>query len=448
MSKSIPAKRDLTKGSIVGHVMRMAIPMVIGIGAIISFSIADMYFIGQLGATELAAISYTIPVTTFFFNLIFGLAIAMSAVVSRKIGAGLRDEVRLTATIGISMAVILSSVLAITGYCFLEPIFRGLGAGGDTIPYIQEYMPVWLIGAIFLSIPVVANSAIRGTGDAIWPAIIMVMIAVINIVLDPILIFGWFGAPALGVKGAAVASLIAYICAMVTALSILSFREKLFAPFCVFKKISWSLTSKALLVIAIPVSLANVVAPLMTYGYTAILSVVGNEAVAAYGIASRFEAFALIPIMAVAGGIAPLIGQNYGAGLQSRVSEALGKALKFSVIYGVICAVLLYGTASFVTSLFSENQDIQMMASLYLMIVPISYVGLNIFAVVTSCMNATEMPKQALVLNILKSFVLALPLAYILTDMYGMNGFVASVVITNIAAVILCFSFIKRIRCT
>ena len=158
-----PHKRDLTQGSIIGHVLRMSVPMAIGIGAIISFSIADIYFIGQLGATELAAVSYTIPVTTLFFNLVFGLAIAMSAVVSRKIGAGNREEVKSIATIGIAMAVLLSGAMAILCYWGLGGIFKGLGAGDDTLPFIHQYMVIWLVGAVFLSVPVVANSAIRGT---------------------------------------------------------------------------------------------------------------------------------------------------------------------------------------------------------------------------------------------------------------------------------------------
>ena len=445
--KSIPPKRDLTKGPIMGHVLRMSVPMAIGIGALISFTIADAYFIGQLGATELAAIVYTIPITTLFFNLMFGFAIAMSATVSRKIGSGLRDEVRVTATIGIMMAVLVSSSVALLGYLTMETIFRGLGAGPETMPFIRDYIPIWCVGSVFLAVPVVANSAIRGTGDAFWPAVIMVLIAIINVILDPILIFGLLGAPALGVKGAAIASTIAYICAMVVALSILSFREKLFAPLCIFKKASWALVAKPILMIAIPVSLASIIAPLMTYGYTAILSEMGDDIVAGFGIASRLEAFSLIPIMAVAGGMAPLVGQNFGAGLQDRVAEALRKALTFSIGYGVFCAVVFYAISDVVAKGFSDDVNIQNTAALYLAVVPVSYIGVNIFAVITSMMNATGMPKQALTLNILKSFIIGLPLAYVLTDMYGLEGFITSIVATNIVAMIVCLFFKKRIRC-
>lgn len=444
---SIPNKRDFTKGAILPHVFRMAIPMTIGIGSIISFSLADTYFIGLLGATELAAIGYTFPVTTLFFNLIFGMAIAMSAVISRKVGSGKMDEVRTITTVGLTMTIIISTVLSIIGYTFMTPIFNGIGAGADTMPIIDEYMPVWFVGAVFLSIPVVANSAIRGMGDAFFPAAVMVTVAVVNIILDPILIFGLFGAPRLEVQGAAIASLISYMVAATAALSIIIFREKLLAPKCIFSRACWTLGAKSLLVIAIPVSLANVITPIVSYGYTSILSELGDEAVAGFGVATRFEAFALIPIMALAGGIAPLIGQNYGAGLMDRVNEAMTKALKFAVFYGVGCAVVLALVANPLASAFSSDPIIHQFVSSYLIYIPISFVGLNIFLVVTSAMNAMEQPKKSLVLNLVRSFVIALPAAYILVNMIGEIGFFWSIILTNIVSVMVAVYCLKTLDC-
>jgi len=444
---ALPNKRDMTKGDILPHVFRMAIPMTIGIGAIISFSLADTYFIGLLGATELAAISFTFPVTTLLFNMIFGLAIAMSAVISRKIGAGKIDEVRTTATIGLTITLMVASTLSILGYIFMNPLFTGLGAGADVMPIINLYMPIWFFGAVFLSLPLVANSAIRGMGDAFWPAVVMVTVAVVNIILDPILIFGLFGAPRLEVQGAAIASLIAYIIAAITALSIAIFREKLIVFPSIFKRESWIIAAKPLMAIAIPVSLASSIIPLVSYGYTSILSTLGNEAVAGYGVATRFEAFALIPIMALAGGISPLIGQNYGAGLQDRVNQALKKALKFAVFYGLGCAAVLAALSAPLAGMFSENKIVHDFVIQFLLFVPLSYIGLNVFLVVTSSMNAMERAKTSLLLNLIKSFAVALPVAWVLVMFYGQIGFFASIVITNIMALVVAVYCLRSLDC-
>ena len=440
-------KRDLTTGPIWRHVFRMSAPMVIGIGSIISFAIADTYFIGRLGATQLAAIGYTFPVTTMFFNIVFGMAIAMSAVVSRKIGSGLMEDVKTTVTIGLAMVTISSILLSICGYMLMIPMFNSLGAGAEVMPYIQDYMPIWFLGAVFLSVPVVSNAAIRGMGDPFWPAVIMVMIAVINIILDPILIFGLFGAPRLEVQGAAIASLIAYISAFLVVISLLIFREKVLSPLCMFSRQAWKMASKPLLVIAIPVALANLVTPLMAYGYTMILSDLGNEAVAGFGVVSRFEAFALIPIMALAGGIAPLIGQNYGAGHAHRVDEAISKALKFAVYYGLGCAAVLAFIAEPVAGAFSDNAIIHDFVTKYLWFVPFSFVGLNMFLVVTSSMNAVEKPKTSLVLNLIRAFVIALPTAWYLVNEMGAQGFYIAIIATNILSAVCAIYYIKSIRC-
>lgn len=441
------AKRDLTKGDILAHVFRMAIPMTIGIGSIISFSLADTYFIGLLGATELAAIGYTFPVTTLLFNVVFGMAIAMSAVVSRKIGAGNMEDVRSTVTIGLAITFIVSTFLSVLGYLSLDTIFAGLGAGVEVMPIIKTYMPIWFIGAIFLSLPVVANSAIRGTGDAFWPAFVMVLVAVINIILNPILIFGLFGAPRLEVQGAAIASLIAYIIAAISALSILMFREKLVKFSCLFNKASWKISAKALLIIAIPVALGNVITPIISYGYTSILSTIGDEAVAGFGVATRFEAFALIPIMAMAGGIAPVIGQNYGAGLHHRVQEAMRKALKFAVLYAIGCAIFIAIIANPLATAFSSETIVHDFVRNYLLFIPMTYVGLNVFLVVTASMNAMERAKTSLTLNLIKSFVIALPSAWVLVKYYDAYGFFASIALTNCAALVVAVYCLKSFHC-
>ena len=441
------SKRDMTKGPILPHVFRMAIPMTIGIGSIISFSLVDTYFIGLLGADELAAIGFTFPVTTLLFNLIFGMAIAMSAVVSRRIGAGAMNDVRATVSIGLFMVFGLSVFLSIMGYIFMNPIFFGIGAGVDVMPLINDYMSIWFVGAVFLSVPVVANSAIRGMGDAFWPACVMVTVAVVNAILDPILIFGLFGLPAMGIKGAAYASLCGYIAAAIAVFYIMIIREKIFSIKFILDSSAWKIATMPLLAIAIPVSLASVITPIVSYGYTAILSGLGNEAVAGFGVATRFEAFALIPIMAMAGGIAPLIGQNYGAGLTDRVNEAITKALKFGVGYAIGCAIFLGLMSDILGTLFSQNMEVHGFVARYLILIPISYVGLNVFLVTTSAMNAMGRAKTALILNLIKSFVVALPFAWVMTDLYDLTGFLLSIMLTNFIAFVCAGALIKSLYC-
>jgi Na+-driven multidrug efflux pump len=151
--------------------------------------------------------------------------------------------------------------------------------------------------------------------------------------------------------------------------------------------------------------------------------------------------------MALAGGLAPLIGQNYGANLSDRVNEAIKKGIKFAILYAIGCAILLALAAGTVANAFSDDAYITQFISYYLFFVPVSFIGLNLFLVVTSSMNATEKPKGALVLNIIRAFVIGLPLAYILTMQMGVEGFLLSIIITNILSGIAATFAMKTIRC-
>jgi len=438
------SKRDLTKGAILPHVVRIALPMAWGITAIISFALADTYFVGQLGAVELAAMGFTHPVTMFFFNITFGLAIGMSSVVSRRIGNKKPEEVRIIITIGLVIALLFSLLLVVIAYQIMDPVFMAMGADSEILPFIHDYMHIWLVGALFLPIPIVANAALRGMGDATMSAVVMSIVALVNIVLDPIFIFGLFGFPRMALQGAALATAIGYFVGMVVILSILIFREKVLVLSAICKRTAWRMTSSSLLTVAIPVSLASIIAPMTFYGFNYILSDLGNEAVAAYGIVNRFEAFLVIPIMALAGGIAPIIGQNWGAGLQNRVRAAITISVKLCLIYTVISMAFVFAFNRPVVHAFNENDVVRHFAMGYLVWTTFSYVGFYFSSMVGSMMNALGWAKINLSLIVVRSFVVALPLAFLLVPLYKETGFFMANTMVNIFGVSTSVYFLHR----
>lgn len=448
MSQNPPrqtTKRDLTQGHILPHVFRLALPMAWGIAAIISFSIVDTYFIGQLGAVELAAIGYTNPVTTFFFNIIFGLAIAMSSVVSRRIGNKKRDEAQVIVTIGLAIAVLLGILLVGIGYAVMTPVFTAMGADAQTMPLIRDYMGIWFIGALFLPIPIVANAAIRGMGDAMIPAVVMTAVAVVNGILDPIFIFGLFGFPRMELQGAALATSLSYFAGTVTILGVLIAREKILVLSAMLKRAAWRLAVSDLMAVAVPVSLAGIIAPTTFYGFNYILSGLGHEAVAGYGMVSRFEAFMVIPIMALAGGMAPLIGQNWGAGLQTRVHQAIRKAVMLCLAYTVISMIVILMFSRPVAAAFNDNVMVRDFAAGYMIWTAFSYIGFYFAALTNSMMNAVGWAKAGLTAVLVKSFVVALPLAFILVDLYASRGFFMANFAANIVGGMIAVYFLRKI---
>ena len=422
-TKDLPYKNkgDLINGSIQGHLVRLTIPMIWGLLAIISVQLADTYFISLLGTTELAAISFTFPVTMILTHIVFGFNVAISSVVSRLIGSKKTNDARRVTLHGVMTAFFFSVFVSVLCFELLEPLFLWLGATEEILPIVMSYMPIWLIACAILAIPVTGNSAMRAHGDASVPAIIMIMIALINFVLDPVLIFGLLGLPALGVQGAAVATLVAYITGLLVGVYMLVFHKKL-VPLdgLHFDKFGDSL--KRLLVIAVPAGLANIVMPLTNAVIVSLLAVYGPEAVAAYGVATRVEAMAFLVVMALAVGMAPVIGQNWGAEKYERVHKTINLALGFNVVWSLLMAVIIGVFAHELAGIFSDDETVIHYAVLFFWIVPFSYALGNLVFGWSSSFNAMGMPKRSFVMIVVKSFVMTLPAVYVGSHMAGPVG--------------------------
>ena len=165
--------------------------MLIGIAAIVLFNVVDTFWVGQLGAAELAAMSFTFPVVMVVFSVSMGIGIGATAVIARALGHGDEDQVRRLTTDALLLANVAVTAVAIGGLLTMDPLFRALGADEATLVLIRQYMVPWYLGVGFLVIPMVGNSAIRATGDTKTPSYVMLVTGLVNAVLDPFLIFGW-----------------------------------------------------------------------------------------------------------------------------------------------------------------------------------------------------------------------------------------------------------------
>jgi putative MATE family efflux protein len=437
-------KGDLINGPVRGHLIRMTIPMIWGLFAVIFVQLIDVYFISLLGDTTiLAGISFTFPVTMAISHLVFGFNIALASVVARLIGEKRHDDVRRIVLHGIMMGFGATAVICTLTYILLKPLFFAMGADAATFPVIADYMPLWLIACSVLAFPTKSNSAIRSAGDTFTPAMVMSFIALVNLILDPLLIFGLLGFPAMGVKGAALATLIAFSCGAVAALYIVIIRKKMVAVDGLhlgkFKD-----SARRLLVIAIPAGIANVIMPLSSAIITALLAVHGAQAVAAFGIVSRIEALALLVVIALATSMAPIIGQNWGAKKFSRVHETINLAIGFNLIWSAIVAFILAVAAHPIAESFSGDPVVIHYTVLFFWIVPVTYGVGNIVFGWSSAFNAMGMPKKAFTMIAVRALLMNIPAALIGSMLYGVIGIIASIALVNIISGIMFHTLSQR----
>lgn len=421
----------LTTGPIRGHLISMTMPMVWGILSIVAFNLADTYFVGQLGTAELAAMSFTFPVTFFFVSIAIGLSAGASSVVARMIGEGDPERVRRHATDSLLLGVVAVLIFGTLGYLTIDPVFTAMGATQASLPFIRDYMEIWYLGMAFIVIPMIGNGVLRATGDSKFPSYVMMTAAGINIILDPILIFGLLGFPRLEIQGAALASVIANAGTLFAGLYVLHGRERLLTIRIGSAQMlarSW----RRVMHVAVPAALTNTVTPAATAIITALVAAYGDAAVAGFGIAARTEALALIVMFAMSSIVGPIAGQNWGGGHYDRVRELLSHVFRFSMAYGLSVAALLAIAAPFIASLFHEDPAVQEVTVLYLWVVPVSLAFYGFQFNVSAIFNGLGMPAYGLSLSILRMLLLYVPLAWILGQNFGLNGIFAAAFIANL----------------
>lgn len=424
-------KKDLTKGSISSKLIQLTLPMMLGFISMVAFNLIDTFYVGQLGKTELAALSFTFPVIMVIFSIIHGLGIGATALISRSIGMKNRHRAARETTDSIVLTLLITGFFVIVGQFTIEPTFRLLGADEHTAPLVAEYMHVWYYALFFVSVPFVGNSAIRATGDAKTPAFIMLFAVLVNAILDPILIFGLAGAPALGLEGAAIATAVSRGLTMILSFYILIRREKLITfetpPFEVF----WGCW-KSILAIAIPSGLARLVVPIATGIITLLLAGYGDYAVAAYGVGSRIEFLASSILFALAASIGPFVGQNFGQGNVDRVVKAVQVSSKFAIGWGVTVWILLVVFARPIAGIFNDNPEVIETVRLFLIIVPAGFGLQGILSIVNSNLNTIGKSIQAFFIIVIQMLVFGLPAIYLGMYLADIEGIFIALALTYI----------------
>lgn len=424
-------RQRLTEGNVSAQLIKLTLPLVWGIFAIVAFNLADTYFVGQLGTQELAAMSFTFPVVTTFGSLAMGLGVGAASIIARAIGEGDQSRVQRFTTNSLTLALAIVGVFIGVGLLTIDPLFTALGATPDVLPLVRDYMQIWYLGMIFLVVPMVGNSAIRAAGNTATPSIIMTVAAGINIALDPLFILGLAGLPRLELQGAALATVIARALTFVASLLVLHYKEHLLC----FQRPKLSEMLRCwldILRIGLPAAMTSMITPISVGIITSLLATYGQEAVAAFGVASRIESFALITLFALAASMGPFVGQNWGAKAYSRVQRSLKVSFQFCLFWGMLMAVVLAASGKQLVSLFNSTPEVVAIAALYLLIVPITYAPAGIIQVSSATFNALGKPIPSVVMTSVRMFVLYIPLAYLGAHFFGVEGIFAATGLSNL----------------
>jgi putative MATE family efflux protein len=424
-------RHDLTRGPVGGHLRRQGLPFAVALVAIFSFDAIDLFFIARLGEAPLAAISFALPVIWLVYGIGIGFEAGAASCVSRAVGGGDEARARRLTTDTITLAVLAAIALAVAGRASIGPVFTLLGATPDLLPLIADYMRTWYwVAPLDLALWTMLAS-IRARGNTLLESKAIIAAALLNLALDPLLIFGLLGFPRLGVQGAALATVLATSITLAVTTAYLHLRPRIFAnPFASLRVLldSW----RHVLHIGIPAMITNAIIPVSSAIVVALVATFGVDAVAGFGVAMRIEPIFLIPFYALSAVASPFFGQNFGAGHIERLQEARRVIARFCVLLGLGLALLLMLIARPLTALYSTSEAIQGVSIAYLSIAAWSWGAYGLVMSVNAAFNGIGKPMPGVVISTCRVIVVFLPLALALRHVFGLTGLFTATLVSNL----------------
>jgi putative MATE family efflux protein len=407
--------KDYTEGKISKAILLLSIPMVIEMIAESLFALVDIFFVAKLGSDAVAIVGITESLMTLVYAIGIGLSTATTAIIARRIGEKEHAKAGITAAHAIFTALFASLLFAIPGLFFAEDILKLMGASPKAIEQGKGYTTIMLGGNAVIMLIFVMNAVFRSAGDAATSMRVLWLANILNIILDPCLIFGWGPFPELGITGAAVATNIGRGVAVLWQLYILFFGKK--RVHINFRQIKLRISEFAQI---IKLSAGGIGQSLIATSSWILLMYIlakfGSEVIAGYTLAIRIILFALLPSWGMSNAGATLVGQNLGAKKPHRAERSVWLAGLSNVVFlGIISFFLILFPETFISLLAGEaNQNVIAIGSQALQIISYGMIAYALGMVLIQAFNGAGDTMTPTIMNFICFWLVEIPLAAIL----------------------------------
>ncbi|WP_248896477.1 MATE family efflux transporter [Haloplanus halobius] len=434
---------DLTSGDIGLPLFYLSLPIVITNLLQTAYNLADTFWIGQYSTEALAAISFAFPMVFLIISLGMGLAVAGSILVAQFTGADETEEAEYAASQTVGYAAIASVLVGAVAYVFVGDVLDLLGASPDVLTLATAYMEIISLGIFFMFGFLVFVSLMRGYGDTITPMLVMLGSVVLNIVLDPLLIFGWGPFPQWGIEGAAIATVFSRGLALVVGLWImLSGRRGVrIRPKDVVPDLAYG---RKLVRIGVPASVEGTGQAVAINLLMFIVGTFATPVVAAFGIGVRVFSVVFLPAIAVARGVETMAGQNIGAGKPDRAALAAGVAARTTFVVLTAAGVVTWLFADPLVGLFTNDTQVIEVGSTFLRYVAPSFGFIGIMRSYNGAFRGAGRTLTAAAVAVTMLGGIRLPIAWFASRIMGPPGIWMSFLISNVVGAVMAYLWFRR----
>lgn len=421
-------------------VLTMSLPIIISMVIQALYNIVDSIFVAKVSPEALTAVSLCYPVQTIMVAVACGTAVGFNTLLARYMGQKKMKEANNTLMHGLMLGFLNGIIFAVLGLLFSNAFLSRFTSDSTILSMGNTYIRICTVLSFSVFIQIIFERIMQATGNAMYNMVMQAAGAIINIILDPIFIFGYFGLPAMDVKGAAIATVTGQICAMLIGYGITKIRIKdLQIKMSNFKFSAEIL--KRIYQVGIPAILMQSVLSFMTVFMNMILASFSALAISVFSVYYKLQQFVNMAVLGITNALIPILSYNYGAKRDDRVKEAIHFSLALSI------GIMFVGTVIFqlfprqLMSMFSANSEMYSIGMPALKEISLSFVFAGISMILCSCFQALNHANESLWITLGRQLVILLPITYFLMHTFGMNAgwyaFVITEIICALASIII-----------
>lgn len=422
----------------------MSLPMIISMLVQAMYNIIDSIFVAQIGEAALTAVSMAFPIQSLMIAVSSGTCVGVNALLSRSLGEKKPEDARLAAVNGIFLAILGFLAFAVFGLVGSRMYFSSQTSDPVIIEYGVQYLQVCTIFSFGIFLEMTFERIMQSTGRTIYNMYSQGLGAIINIVLDPIMIFGLLGFPALGIRGAAVATVTGQIIAMIISLCFnikkntdVSINMSGFRPNGRIIKIIYA--------VGVPSIIMQAISSVMTYGMNLILIGFSSTAVTVFGVYFKLQSFVFMPVFGLNNGMIPIIAYNYGARNKKRIMDTAKMSIAAAVTIMLIGLAIFQVFASQLLMMFNASEHMLEVGVPALRLISLSFLFAGYCIIVGSVFQALGNGVYSLIISVARQLLCILPLAYIFAQIWGLHAVWFAFPASEIISVILSSILFKRI---